>query len=448
MHDRPRRVHFVGIGGAGMAPVAAMAAEAGFAVTGSDGPLYPPMSDFVHERGLAVREGYDPRNLEPPPDLVVVGNALSRGNPEVEAVLDRRLPYCAMPEFLREHFFPGRRVTAVCGTHGKTTITTLLAWILASAGRDPTFLAGGVALNFGAGYRLGAGEDFVIEGDEYDSAFFDKRSKFLLYRPHHAVLANVEYDHADIFASPEEYRLSFRRLVNLLPGNGFLVANDDDPVVRELAAGARCRVRAVRAADPAPADFPLPGEHFLHDARLAAAAARELGLDEGGIARGVATYRGVRRRLEAVLEAGGVTLYDDFAHHPTAIRLDLGALRAKHPGARLRALFEPRSNTLRRAVFQEALAGAFGAADEVVIGPVHRAAQLPEAERLDPRRLAAGIAAPGRAARHIPDVPAIAAAVLGDLRPGDVVAVLSNGDFGGLVPRLREEIAAWAAKRA
>jgi UDP-N-acetylmuramate: L-alanyl-gamma-D-glutamyl-meso-diaminopimelate ligase len=210
MHQRLRRVHFIGIGGSGMATAAALAADAGFAVTGSDAAVYPPMSDFLRERGLAVREGYGPENLEPAPELVVVGNALSRGNPEVEALLDRRLPYCSLPDFLREHFFAGRRVTAVCGTHGKTTITTLLAWLLESAGRAPTFLAGGIALNFGAGYRLGTGPDFVIEGDEYDSAFFDKRSKFLPYRPHNVVLANVEYDHADIFPSMEAYTLAFQ----------------------------------------------------------------------------------------------------------------------------------------------------------------------------------------------------------------------------------------------
>jgi UDP-N-acetylmuramate: L-alanyl-gamma-D-glutamyl-meso-diaminopimelate ligase len=446
MHDTPRRVHFIGIGGTGMATAAALAAEAGFAVTGSDAAVYPPMSDFLRERSLAVREGYAAANLEPAPELVVVGNALSRGNPEVEALLERRLPYCSLPDFLREHFFRGRRVTAVCGTHGKTTITTLLAWLLESAGRAPTFLAGGIALNFGGGYRLGAGPDFVIEGDEYDSAFFDKRSKFLPYRPHNVVLANIEYDHADIFPTMEAYTLAFRQLVNLVPGNGFLVANQADPVVREVAAPCRGRLVPVSPADPAPAGFPLPGEHYLHDARLAAAAAAELGLTAAEIARGMASYRGVKRRLEAVLEAGGVVLYDDFAHHPTAIRLDLATLRAKHPGARIVALFEPRSNTLRRAIFQDALPGAFADADEVIVGPVHRAGALGEGERLDPGRLAADIAAAGRRAAHVGEVGAIVEAVLARVRPGDVIAVLSNGAFGGLIPRLEERLRAWAAR--
>jgi UDP-N-acetylmuramate: L-alanyl-gamma-D-glutamyl-meso-diaminopimelate ligase len=439
------RVHFIGIGGAGMATAAALAADAGFTVSGSDAGVFPPMSDFLREKGLAVAEGYRPENLLPAPDLAVVGNALSRGNPEVEALLDRRLPYCSLPEFLREHFFPGRRVTAVCGTHGKTTITTLLAWLLESAGRAPTFLAGGVALNFDGGYRLGAGADFVIEGDEYDTAFFDKRSKFLVYRPHNVVLANVEFDHADIFGSPEEYTLAFRRLVNLVPGNGFLVVNQADAVAREVAAPCRGRVVPVSPVDPAAFEFPLPGEHFRLDALLAAAAAAQLGLDAAEIARGMASYRGVKRRLEAILACGGVTLYDDFAHHPTAIRLDLETLRAKHPGARIRALFEPRSNTLRRAIFQQALPGAFAAADDVIVGAVHRAALLEASERLDPQRLVRDIAASGCAARQIEDVGEIVAAVLADLRPGDVVAVLSNGAFGGLIPRLREKIEAWAA---
>jgi UDP-N-acetylmuramate: L-alanyl-gamma-D-glutamyl-meso-diaminopimelate ligase len=445
MHREPLRVHFIGIGGAGMATAAALAADAGFAVSGSDAGVFPPMSDFLRARGLAVLEGYRPENLEPAPDLVVVGNALSRGNPEVESLLDRRLPYCSLPDFLRERFFPGRRVTAVCGTHGKTTITTLLAWLLESAGRSPTFLAGGVALNFDGGYRLGAGPDFVIEGDEYDTAFFDKRSKFLVYRPHNVVLANIEFDHADIFASMEEYTLAFRRLVNLVPGNGFLVVNAADPVAREVAAPCRGAVMPVAPGDATAFDVPLPGEHFRLDALLAAAAAAALGLAPAEIARGMATYRGVKRRLEAVFTAHGVTLYDDFAHHPTAIRLDLETLRAKHPGARIRALFEPRSNTLRRGVFQAALAAAFDAADEVIVGAVHRAAQLEDADRLDPRRLAREIAARGPRARHDGDVAAIAAEIHGGLRPGDVVAVLSNGSFGGLLPLLREGCETWAA---
>jgi len=447
MHQKPLRVHFIGIGGAGMATAAALAADAGFAVTGSDAGVFPPMSDFLRARGLAVLEGYRPENLDPAPDLVVVGNALSRGNLEVESLLDRRLPYCSLPDFLRERFFPGRRVTAICGTHGKTTITTMLAWLLESAGRAPTFLAGGIALNFDAGYRLGTGRDFVIEGDEYDTAFFDKRSKFLGYRPHNVVLANIEFDHADIFASMEDYTLAFRRLVNLVPGNGFIAVNTADAVAREVASPCRGRIIPVAPGDAAAFDFPLPGEHFRLDALLAAAAAAALGLTAAEIAQGMAGYRGVKRRLEAVFCGGGVTLYDDFAHHPTAIRLDLETLRAEHPGARIRVLFEPRSNTLRRAVFQEALPAAFGAADEVIVGAVHRADQLADGDRLDPRRLVNEIEATGRRARQVEDVGAIAAAVLADLRAGDVVAVLSNGEFGGLIPRLRGEIETWALAR-
>ena len=261
------------------------------------------------------------------------------------------------------------------------------------------------------------------------------------------ILANIEFDHADIFASLEEYALSFRRLMNCIPGNGFLVTNDADPLVRETAAFCRGRVLPVLPGGPAAFSFPLPGEHYLTDARLAATAAAELGLSTEEIARGMATYRGVKRRLEVVLEAGGVTLYDDFAHHPTAIRLDLETLRAKHPDARIFALFEPRSNTLRRRVFQEALPAAFAGADEVVIGAVHRSEKLDAHERLDPAQLARDCAAAGRRARHLPDVDAILDAVLAEVRPGDVVAVLSNGSFGGLIPRLNAGLCAWAVAR-
>jgi len=435
--QRPERVHFIGIGGVGMAAIAAMAADSGFTVTGSDSGIFPPTSDFIKEKGLDVREGYSPENLDPQPDLVVVGNALSRGNPEVEAMLDRRLNYASMPDFMREAFLQGKRVTLVAGTHGKTSITTLLAWLLEQAGRGPSFMAGGISLNFESNYRLGSGEDFIVEGDEYDTAFFDKRSKFLLYRPEIVLLANIEYDHADIFPSQVEYHQAFRRLVNLIPSRGALVANTNDLLVREAAAASHCPVTKVRNSDPTAFTFPLPGRHYLQNARMAAAAAKLLGLSDDEIGRGMSSYRGVRRRLEKVLEQKGIVLYDDFAHHPTSIRLDLEALREKHPGSRIWAVFEPRSNTVRRKIFQSALPQAFAAADEVIIGAIHRADRLSLAERLDPDRVARDVTESGSRGRYIPSVEIIIQTIVGELRAGDVIVVMSNGKFDDLLPRFQ-----------
>ena len=440
MFDKPHRIHFIGIGGVGMAATAAMAAESGFSVTGSDSGIFPPTSDFIREKGLEVFAGYSPENLRNTPDLVVVGNALSRGNPEVEAVLNSGMNYCSMPDFIREAFLAGKRVTLVAGTHGKTTITTLLAWLLESAGRSPSYLAGGLSLNFNSNYQLGKGADFIIEGDEYDTAFFDKRSKFLLYRPHFVVLANIEYDHADIFASQVEYHQAFRRLVNIIPSEGGLVANAGDLLVREAAAASFCPVTMIRPSDSAPDSFFLPGRHYRQNARMAAGAATLLSLTEEEIARGMSTYRGVKRRLEPVFNERGVVIYDDFAHHPTSIRLDLEALREVHSEARIWAVFEPRSNTVRRNIFQSALPQAFAAADEVIIGAIHRAELLSLAERLDPGRVVRDITESGRRGRHIPSVDDILSTLVGEIRPGDVVVVMSNGEFGGLLPRLKKEL--------
>ncbi len=440
MFDKPKSIHFIGIGGVGMAATAAMAAESGFSVTGSDSGIFPPTSDFIREKGLAVFEGYSPENLRHPPDLVVVGNALSRGNPEVEAVLNRGLNYCSMPDFIREAFLAKKRVTLVAGTHGKTTITTLLAWLLESAGRSPSFLVGGLSLNFDSNYQLGKGEDFIVEGDEYDTAFFDKRSKFLLYRPHFVVLANIEYDHADIFASQVEYHQAFRRLVNIIPSEGGLVANAGDLLVREAAAASFCPVTMIRPSDSAPDSFSLPGRHYRQNARMAAGAAQLLSLTEEEIAEGMSTFRGVKRRLEPVFRDKGFVLYDDFAHHPTSIRLDLEAVREVHSEARIWAVFEPRSNTVRRNIFQSALPQAFAAADEVIIGAIHRAELLSLAERLDPGRVVRDITEGGRRGRYIPSVDEILSTLVGEVRPGDVVVVMSNGEFGGLLPRLKKEL--------
>ena len=324
---------------------------------------------------------------------------------------------------------------------GKTSVTSIIAWLLESAGRKPSFLAGGIALNFGSNYTLGTGEDFIVEGDEYDTAFFDKRSKFLLYRPEIVVLGNIEFDHADIFPSQVEYHQAFRRLVNLIPSTGALVANAGDLLVREAAAASRCPVTMVRPTDPADFAFPFSGEHYLQNARMAAATAKLLGLTDEEVAAGMTSYRGVRRRLELVYDERGIALYDDFAHHPTSIRLDLETLRERHRESRIWALFEPRSNTVRRKIFQSALPQAFAAADEVIIGAIHRAEKLSLAERLDPDRVARDITESGRRGRYIPEVDDILRTLREEVRSGDVIVVMSNGKFGDLLSRLGRELA-------
>ncbi len=450
----PLHVHFIGVCGTAMAGVAAELHRRGARVTGSDEAVYPPMSTFLAESGVAVAAGYRPENLEPAPSLVVVGNALSRGNPEVEAVLDRGLPYCSLPELIRWAFLPGKASLVVTGTHGKTTTSALCAWALRKAGRDPSWLVGGVPLDLERGFHLGEGSTFVLEGDEYDTAFFDKRSKFLHYRARVLVLNNLEFDHADIFDDLEAIRRSFRHLLRTVPGSGRVVANRDDEEVVALAAGAPCPVVWYSARDPA-ADWygqaqgdrvevrgpggvrldlrhGLIGAHQVWNLLASAAALTEAGLGPGEVEEAVAAFRGVKRRAELRGEVAGVLVYDDFAHHPTAILGTLQGFRHRYPDRRVWAVFEPRSNTLRRRVFQEALAGAFDPADAVCLRDVPNADKVRPEERLDVGRLARAVRERGRPAEAFPDAAAIVAYLLPRLRSGDVVAVLSNGGFEGI----------------
>lgn len=461
----PVRVHFLGICGTAMAGVAAELHRQGVEVTGSDDAVYPPMSTFLESRGVGVAAGYREENLTPEPDLLVVGNAISRGNPELEAALDRGLSYCSLPELLRWAFLPGKTSLVVTGTHGKTTTAALCAWALETAGRSPSWLVGGVPVGLPGGFHLGEGKTFVLEGDEYDTAFFDKRSKFLHYLPRVLVLNNVEFDHADIFDDLEGVRRSFRHLLRTVPRSGRVVANWDDPEVRALAAQAPCPVVRYSRRDPAVewhGDAPsgggrlkvrgpggrslelahdLVGTHQPSNLLAAAAALAELGLSDREVEKAVASFRGVKRRAELRGEVAGVRVYDDFAHHPTAIRGILEGFRERYPQARLWAVAEPRSNTMRRRVFQQALAEAFGAADRVCLREVPDPAKVPEAERLDVGRLAAAITAGGVPAQAFPDAAAIVEHLAPLLAPGDVVAVLSNGGFEGIHDRLLHALA-------
>jgi UDP-N-acetylmuramate: L-alanyl-gamma-D-glutamyl-meso-diaminopimelate ligase len=449
-----RHIHFSGICGTAMAGVAAELHRLGARVTGSDQAAYPPTAPYLESLGIPVAGGYAEGNLEPVPDLVVIGNALSRGNPEVETVLERGLSYCSLPELLRWGFLPGKRPLVVTGTHGKTTTAALCAWLLREAGTAPSWLVGGIPLGLERGFHLDGGDPFVLEGDEYDTAFFDKRSKFLHYRPRVLVLNNLEFDHADIFDDLEAIRRSFRHLLRTVPRSGVVLANRDDPEVLCLAGSAPCRVLTYSVRDPsaewygemAPgriavrgpggmefvAEHTLVGSHQGWNLLAAMAAAAEYGLDADQLVNGVRTFPGVRRRAELRGEVGGVQVFDDFAHHPTAIRGTLTGFRERFPGRRIWALLEPRSNTMRRARFQEALAEGFTAVDEVCIREVPDPEKAPAGDRLDVHALASAIAAQGPDAHAFPDAAAIVSYVAGRAKAGDVVVVLSNGGFEGI----------------
>lgn len=451
------KVHLIGICGTAMASVAAALKENGCVVTGSDANVYPPMSTFLVGRGIALKSGFAPENIPPSPDVVVVGNAISRGNPELEAVLDRRLRYWSLPETIKECFLRGRRNLVVTGTHGKTTTTSLLTWILESAGRSPSYMIGGIPKNLGQGACFRKSEFVVLEGDEYDTAFFDKRSKFLHYLPEAVVIHNLEFDHADIFENLDAIKLTFRRLVNIVPRNGLIVANGDDANVRDVVSRALTPVKFIGLRpDCAPRienvefapgrsrftlggaafEIAMDGEFNVRNAAAAVTVARHAGITDAEIAKALLSFEGVRRRQEVRAIVGGITVIDDFGHHPTAIRETLTALRRKYNGSRLWAFFEPRSNTTRRAVFQHELPAALALADGVFLSQVARLDQLPEDNRLDPEKVMADIRAKGREAYYMGGVAEIVGAAVGRLKSGDVAVIFSNGGFDGIHEKL------------
>ena len=446
-----------------MASVAAALQERGFKVSGSDENVYPPMSSFLQKKGIVIKQGYRAENVPADADVVVIGNVMKRGNPEVEAVLNRKLFYLSLPEVLKNYFLRGRHNLVVTGTHGKTTTTALLAWIVEKAGRKPGYLIGGIPKNFGEGARLNDSKYFVIEGDEYDTAFFDKRSKFVHYLPELVIVNNIEFDHADIFKDLDEIKLSFRRLLNIVPQNGMVILNGDDPNCVEVARNClaqmievgfskNCaqRIREV-AYSPESSRFklgedvfeiPLIGEFNVRNAAMAATAARFYDVPKTKIDSAFKSFTGIARRLELRGEARGVKVIDDFGHHPTAVAQTLQALRNRYRRHRLWAVFEPRSNTTRRAVFQQQLPEAFQFADGVFISQVARLEQIPEDERLKPERVVAAIVNTGRPAFYERNADAIVDHIVPMLRPKDVVVVFSNGGFDNihdkLLARLRE----------
>jgi UDP-N-acetylmuramate: L-alanyl-gamma-D-glutamyl-meso-diaminopimelate ligase len=467
--SEPKHIHLIGICGTAMASLAGMLKQRGFRVTGSDAAAYPPMSDFLREIGIFVAQPFDPKNLEPRPDLVVVGNAMSRGNVELEYVLDQRIDFCSLSQLLHDEFLRGKEVLVVAGTHGKTTTTSMLAWIFHSAGLQPSFLIGGIAENFGSSFRLGQGKHFILEGDEYDTAFFDKGPKFLHYFPDEIILTSVEFDHADIYKDLDAVETAFKRLVNLIPRRGRVIAFDgvagdakESPSLERTLAKAFCPVERYgagrgtnwRITNPrfepgrttwtvmhngevwADFEFALAGEYNVWNATAAAALASSCDIPKEAIAAALKTFKSVKRRLEVKAQVNGVTVIDDFAHHPTAIAGTLKALRARYAGARLWAILEPRSNTLRRRVLQTDLARSLALADEIVVADVFRSEAVPAKERLELPALAAEIEQSGRRVRLLADADAIVETISPELRSGDVVAILSNGGFGGIYEKL------------
>ena len=440
-----------------MGTVAAMFRELGLQVTGSDQSVYPPMSDFLRDRGIVFHEGYAEKNLSPKPDLAIVGNALSRGNPELEAVLSHRIPFVSLPELLRGWFLYHSRNLVVSGTHGKTTTSTMLAFLLEKAGLHPSWFIGGVPLDLPGGCHHGTGSFWVLEGDEYDTSFADKRSKFLHYLPELVILNNVEFDHADIYPDLAAIQKSFRQLLQQVPQNGLALINADDPNALAVAQDAPCEILEVGSGPQAAARYQilkadasgsrftlhgqefhlqLAGRHNVHNASMALCAAHTLGLPLDKLAAILPTFRGVRRRLEVRAEAKGITLVDDFGHHPSALRESIAALRAKYPGRRLWALFEPRSNTTRRGIFQNELAQSLSAADGVYITEIARKEQIDPQMRLDPKKIADDIRKAGRESFYLPGPEEILKDILPRLKSGDVVAIFTNGSFGGLVGKL------------
>jgi UDP-N-acetylmuramate: L-alanyl-gamma-D-glutamyl-meso-diaminopimelate ligase len=460
-----RRIHFVGVAGTGMGSLAGMLKTAGYAVTGSDQNVFPPMSDMLRAWGIPVLTPYAPANLDAArPDLVIVGNVIRRVNAEAAEVRARQIPQMSFPAALGAFVLAGRHPVVVAGTHGKTTTAALLGHVLVVASRDPSFLVGGVTRNYGTNYRLGPGPHVVVEGDEYDTAYFDKGPKFLHYRPRTAILTSVEFDHADIYRDLDHYESAFAGFVALLPADGCLAVSAAYPNAIRLARGSRAHVVTYGVAPGTPVDYaargimlgpdgarfgvvergrsagafhlPVGGAHNVENALGVVAVARALGLDLDEIHEGLETFQGVRRRQEVRAEIAGVTVIDDFAHHPTAVRETVAAVLGRYPGRPLWAVFEPRSNTSRRSIHQAEYAAAFGGAARVSVKVPEPHDQVPADQRLDVERLAADLGAAGIPATAAGEVDALVEEVASGARPGHVVLVMSNGAFGGFLPRL------------
>jgi UDP-N-acetylmuramate: L-alanyl-gamma-D-glutamyl-meso-diaminopimelate ligase len=467
---KPKHIHVIGIAGSAMSPLAGMLREQGFHVTGSDAGVYPPASTLLESLGISFFHKFDAANLQSSPDLVVIGNIIARGNPELEEVLDRKLPYRSLPETLEEFFLPGKHSIVVSGTHGKTTTTAMLAWIFHTAGRKPNFLVGGVAENFGKSYGLEGGNEFILEGDEYETAIWDRGPKFFHYHPDDLIITSLEYDHADIYPDFDVYQLAFKRLVNLVPRCGRVViwgdTEDSGPALRRAVEKAFCPVETygfsaqndwiateVEAGDQgmryrvthrgkAFSEFHLAasGRHNVLNALAATAVAHGRGIATDVLSEALSTFRSVKRRMDVKGEVEGVLVVDDFAHHPTAVKATIDAARHRWPKRRMWAILEPRSNSMRRKVFQETLPKALALADRVVLGGVFRSQQLGDDNRLSPDSVAESVRELGKDARAFEGADKIAEYLAAEAKPNDLMLIMSNGSFDGLCDKLLKKL--------
>ena len=458
---KKQKFHFVGICGTAMGNVAAAMHQQGFEITGSDANIYPPMSTFLEDQGIKLSEGYAEENIPEDVDTIVIGNAISRGNVEAEAVLNSKALYMSLPEALKNYLLRGKTNLVVTGTHGKTTTSSLLTWILKHSGKDPGWLIGGIPTNLERGCYFNDGEHVVLEGDEYDTAFFDKRSKFLHYLPSIVIINNIEFDHADIYNNLAEIQLSFRRLVNVIPGNGALFVNGDEQNCLDVVEDAFCPVETVGLGEqnsvqitdidyqPQSSHFSLKGERYelpmvgefnVRNAAMAVCAALQAGVSADECRAALLTFDGIARRQEVKGCVNGRTVIDDFAHHPTAIDLAIKALRQKFPNQKLWIIFEPRSNTTRRNVFQNQLVDALRAADAVILPTIPNLEKIPENERLDVDRLLGDLRSSGCDTSYLSSVAEIVEHVGEHSAEGDVIAVLSNGGFENIHQRLLDRL--------
>jgi len=472
MSDRPppgSHIHLIAVCGVGMASLAGLLQSRGYRVTGSDQNVYPPMSTYLADIGIHVLPGFRPEHVLPRPDLVVVGNAVSRANPEAQTVLEQNIPHISFPQALGQFLIGTRSSAVVAGTHGKTTTTALAAWVFTRAGLDPGFFVGGVPLNFGSGWKVGAGNHVVIEGDEYDTAFFDKGPKFLHYRPEHVILTSIEFDHADIYRDLDHVKSAFLRLMEIIPGNGTLVVCSDYPAANEIAAAARCQ--RVTYGDGGDADWQavnvefstgrtffelcykgksegrlevaVVGRHNVHNALAVYALGRTLGIERAGLIEGFRTFAGVKRRQEIRGERRGILVIDDFAHHPTAVRQTIEAIQSAYHGRRVWAVFEPRSNTSKRNLFEHEFAAGLALAQRVLIAPVYQPEKVPDGERFSVDHVVGEInriCDDGRA-RKTESAADIATIIAREARPGDIALVMSNGGFDNVHERILEALA-------